>query len=214
LALFREVLELWEAEPCTKFHINGATTRQRFKACLKEINDAFPLYKAFAGEGTQVESIASCMQSVCASLTMRIGCAAASQPEAACGVGERVHYKKFYSWKALKRFAESQQDDEKDDEASLLVMTVSIIEMFKDQTLDKCDSFKCATQTECRAEEADVIVTTTHQVKGMEFDIVRLCDDFGELNVFEKNDAKFRASADEMNLWCACPPLPALMICI
>lgn len=216
LALFKEVVELLEAEPQTTFHINGENTRQKFKACLKEINDAFPLYKATAGEGANIECIASCMQSVCASLTMRIGCTTASQPltKAACGGGGRLQYKKFFSWTALKRFAELQQhDSEKDDEASLLVITVSIIEMYREQTLYKCGIFNRAMQAECRADEAKVTVTTTHQAKGMEFDIVRLCDDFGELNVFEKNEAKFRASADDMNLWCVRPPPPALNKC-
>jgi hypothetical protein len=186
--LFKEVLELWEAKPSIKFHINGATTRQRFQTCLNEIDAAFLLYAASASADMQI---------ACAEATQSL---AASQPLAA-SAGGRVQYKKFFSWTALKRFAESQQD-ESDEETSTLLMTVSIIEMYRDQTLFKCNNFKRATLAEFRADEADVIVTTTHQAKGMEFDIVRLCDDFADLNVFEKNEIKFRVGTDDANLWC------------
>jgi hypothetical protein len=81
------------------------------------------------------------------------------------------------------------------------LMMVCIIETYRDQTLAKCDNFKRALLDSCRADEADVIVTTTHQAKGMEFHTVRLCDDFADLSVFEKNEATFRVSPDDMNLW-------------
>lgn len=111
-----------------------------------------------------------------------------------------AQYKKFSSWVALRRFAESQHD-ETDDDTSALLMMVCIIETYRDQTLAKCDNFKRALLDSCRADEADVIVTTTHQAKGMEFHTVRLCDDFADLSVFEKNEATFRVSPDDMNLW-------------
>ena len=45
------------------------------------------------------------------------------------------------------------------------------------------------------------MLPNTHQAKGMEYDTVRLCNDFAELSVFEKNEDKFRVSAEDMNLW-------------
>jgi hypothetical protein len=161
LQLFKEVLELWDKDPSIKIHVNGATTRLRFKNCLREIEAAFPLYAAHAG----------------------------------------AQYKKFSSWSALRRFAESQQDDNIGDDSSVLAMMVCIIETYREYTLIKCDNFKRAMLAVCRQDEANVVVTTTHQAKGMEYDIVRLCDDFAELSVFEKNEDKFRVSAEDMNLW-------------
>ncbi len=159
--LVKEVLQLWEKDATVKIHVNGATTRNKFRDCLQAIEAAFPLF-------------------------------------ARC---EGAKYKKFSSWSALKRHADMQSSDDGDDEASVLVMMVQIIEMYRDQTLIKCDNFKRAVLANYSANEADVIVTTTHQAKGMEFDTVRLCDDFADLCVFEKNEAKFRQNSSDVNLW-------------
>jgi hypothetical protein len=109
--------------------------------------------------------------------------------------------------RSVRRHAELQSEDG-DDETSVLVMMVHIIELYRDQTLLKCDNFKRAILANYRADEADVIVTTTHQAKGMEFDMVRLCDDFADLCVFEKNEAKFCLAASDVNLWYAPRPFP------
>ena len=162
-----EVLELWEKDLTIKIHVNGATTRSKFRDCLQAIEAAFPLFA---------------------------GC-------------EGAKYKKFSSWPALRRHAEMQTEDG-DDETSVLVMMVHIIELYRDQTLLKCDNFKQAILANYRANEADVIVTTTHQAKGMEFDTVRLCDDFADLCAFDKHEAKFCLAASDVNLWYAPRPFP------
>ena len=52
-----EVLELWEKDPTIKIHVNGATTRSKFRDCLQAIEAAFPL---FAGcEGAKYKKFSS-----------------------------------------------------------------------------------------------------------------------------------------------------------
>jgi superfamily I DNA/RNA helicase len=171
---------------CSAHTLIARTNLQLVKEVL-ELWEKDPTIKIHVNGATTRRKFQDCLQAIEAAFPLFTGCAGAK-------------YNKFLSWSALKRHAELQSEDG-DDEMSVLVMMVHIIEMYRDQTLIKCDNFRRAIRANYRANEADVIVTTTHQAKGLEFDTVRLCDDFADLCVFEKNELKFRVNASDANLW-------------
>jgi superfamily I DNA/RNA helicase len=49
-------------------------------------------------------------------------------------------------------------------------------------------------------DDADVILSTVHKAKGMEWPVVRLADDFPELMRFDKETEQWKVRKDERNL--------------
>jgi hypothetical protein len=82
---------------------------------------------------------------------------------------------------------------------------MGIIGQFKSRILGNC----------CTLQDADIILTTTHAAKGMEWDTVQVCDDFISLAEFNITRARNTSNsqmeyqcqfncpkyADEINLW-------------
>lgn len=73
---------------------------------------------------------------------------------------------------------------------------INVIQKCSMKTLEAVELFKnCVIEGQYSAEEADVILTTCHSAKGMEWDNVAVCDDFNPL-------ANFKTTrTDANNLW-------------
>mmetsp|Transcript_30586 Transcript_30586/g.64706 ORF Transcript_30586/g.64706 Transcript_30586/m.64706 type:complete len:1199 (+) Transcript_30586:90-3686(+) len=62
-------------------------------------------------------------------------------------------------------------------------MALRIIQTYQQNTLKAINAFEShATANKCPAEEADIILTTGHSAKGLEWDHVEICDDFLDLS--------------------------------
>jgi superfamily I DNA/RNA helicase len=56
---------------------------------------------------------------------------------------------------------------------------IYVVNKLGDRTIEAMDAFKATVmEKNYSAEEADIIVTTCHSAKGMEWDNVQVCDDF------------------------------------
>jgi superfamily I DNA/RNA helicase len=67
---------------------------------------------------------------------------------------------------------------------------IGVVSMCKNQTLEAVELFqRHVMERQVSAEDADIILTTCHAAKGMEWDNVQVCDDFTELNKFKPKAA-------------------------
>lgn len=67
----------------------------------------------------------------------------------------------------------------KDREMNRFVASINVVESFRERTMEAMDLFKeQVMNTAYSAEEADIILSTCHAAKGMEWDNVQVCDDF------------------------------------
>ena len=68
---------------------------------------------------------------------------------------------------------------------------IHIVERCKDYTMKAVNTFqKYVMDHRFSADEANIILTTCHSAKGMEWDNVQVCDDFIDLKTFKKNDTR------------------------
>jgi superfamily I DNA/RNA helicase len=51
-----------------------------------------------------------------------------------------------------------------------------------------------------RERDADVVISTAHKAKGLEWDTVKLSDDFPDPMTWDKNDERWKVREDELNL--------------
>lgn len=51
-----------------------------------------------------------------------------------------------------------------------------------------------------RERDADVVISTAHKAKGLEWDVVKLSDDFPDPMTWDKNDERWKVREDELNL--------------
>ena len=69
---------------------------------------------------------------------------------------------------------------------------VSIVKHFKERTQEVVERFKRDVMSpKHKPEDADIVLSTVHAAKGMEWDNVELCDDFVELAKFEVKAVSF-----------------------
>jgi superfamily I DNA/RNA helicase len=67
----------------------------------------------------------------------------------------------------------------RDREINRLVASMNVVQAFRDRTLEAMDLFYEEVMNKAySAEEADIILSTCHAAKGMEWDNVQLCEDF------------------------------------
>lgn len=67
-------------------------------------------------------------------------------------------------------------------EMSKYQSSIHVVSTFQDKTMSAMDLFRREVMDKkYSAEEADVILSTTHAAKGMEWDNVQVCDDFADL---------------------------------
>jgi superfamily I DNA/RNA helicase len=65
--------------------------------------------------------------------------------------------------------------------------TYTFVEHYKTRTLQAMESFRThVIERQVEATEADIILTTCHSAKGMEWDNVQLCEDFIDLNKYKR----------------------------
>ncbi|KAJ3068713.1 F-box DNA helicase 1 [Podochytrium sp. JEL0797] len=81
--------------------------------------------------------------------------------------------------------------DVEDREMSEFILMISLIESYKERTPEVIAQFEEAIlEKKYSIHEADVILTTAHQAKGLEYDNVEVADDFIELGPKEKEKEK------------------------
>jgi hypothetical protein len=74
----------------------------------------------------------------------------------------------------------------KERELMQYAFALSIVLTYKRNTLQAVDAFDThVLANECSVEDADIILTTVHSAKGLEWDHVELCDDLLQLSVAE-----------------------------
>ena len=74
----------------------------------------------------------------------------------------------------------------KERELMQYVFALSIVSTYKHNTLQAVDAFDThVLANDCSVEDADIILTTVHSAKGLEWDNVELCDDLLQLSVAE-----------------------------
>ena len=84
---------------------------------------------------------------------------------------------------------------------------VMVIDEYGDQALSMVERFRAdVVRKAIPVDRADVVLSTTHAAKGMEWDIVELANDFIELAEVEmKHDGsaafKIPSKGDDLNLW-------------
>ncbi|KAJ3356479.1 hypothetical protein HDU83_000829 [Entophlyctis luteolus] len=133
--------------------------------------------------------------------------------------GKKPRKTKFKQYHTFHDF----EQDVNDREMSEYGIVLSLIEAYEDDLPQVLATFdqKVLSQSTC-LERADVILTTAHQAKGLEFDNVHVCDDFIPLDVCQKppdpaqqrfssataasqNESqihfKLNAWGDDLNLW-------------
>jgi len=72
-------------------------------------------------------------------------------------------------------------------ELNRYVATIAVVSKFKGQTLEAMELFeRQVMENNYSVEEADVVLTTCHAAKGMEWDNVQVCDEF--FNIVKVND--------------------------
>ena len=112
-------------------------------------------------------------------------------------------------WETVKGVVEEREWQKYDMHLSMIDVygnsTMEMVRLFKTEILQKCYS----------NEEADIILTTTHAAKGMEFDHVLMLDEFCNLSEYHFEDATARggmgaefahsnmskAKRDDLHLW-------------
>ncbi|KAK9829087.1 hypothetical protein WJX72_003820 [[Myrmecia] bisecta] len=104
--------------------------------------------------------------------------------------------RRFQTYGALKAHAKATEDPE-------LLSAVRVVDKFQHQTMAVLGRILAARVPEETPEQADVVLATCHQVKGMEFNHVQLNDDFipcsQPLDV-RPDEANRRQLVDEYNL--------------
>ncbi|KAI9341926.1 P-loop containing nucleoside triphosphate hydrolase protein [Obelidium mucronatum] len=98
-------------------------------------------------------------------------------------IKERPKHPKFSEWDTFEEF----QKDVEDREMGEYIMMLRLIENYKEQTPNVIREFEDSILSKkYSVQEADVILTTAHQAKGLEYDNVEVSDDFIELDTKEK----------------------------
>ncbi|GKY96376.1 hypothetical protein MPSEU_000597200 [Mayamaea pseudoterrestris] len=76
-------------------------------------------------------------------------------------------------------------------EINKYIFPVDLIELYQENTMEAVDFFKSQIlDKRITAEDADIILTTCHTAKGLEWDNVQLCDDFISLDKEAKQDSR------------------------
>ncbi len=95
--------------------------------------------------------------------------------------GERAtpKYEDFASWDHLRAYVEGNEDNEDN-----LSTVVRIIEEYGDSTLEKLKEFEQGVLKAGATDPkgADILLSTVHQAKGLEWDRVVVLDDFEDLS--------------------------------
>ncbi|KAJ3029712.1 UNVERIFIED_CONTAM: hypothetical protein HDU68_011325 [Siphonaria sp. JEL0065] len=90
---------------------------------------------------------------------------------------------KFSEWETFQEF----EKDVADREMGEYNLMISLIETYQERTPDVIREFEeSILEKKFMVAEADVVLTTAHQSKGLEYDHVEVCDDFIDLDVTEK----------------------------
>ena len=98
-------------------------------------------------------------------------------------------------------------------ELSTFDLHIATIDKFERQTLQVLDSFRrSVVERRYRAEDADVIISTVHAAKGMEWDVVELCDDFCDLALFHHPLLGVAADEPHFQFAKACRATPLLSL--
>ncbi|KAJ3131177.1 hypothetical protein HK100_006689 [Physocladia obscura] len=96
--------------------------------------------------------------------------------------GERPKNAKFLQYENFQEFEQDVQDREMTE----MVMILSLIDHYEDDLLAVITQFEEDILKKGHSvENANVILSTAHQAKGLEFDNVEVCDDFIELKTME-----------------------------
>jgi len=100
--------------------------------------------------------------------------------------GTSLPVKQFKEWKGRNITWKEFVSDVELREQEKYAQSVIVVDKFRDRTMEALDLFqKEVIDKNYIASEADVILTTCHAAKGMEWDNVELCDDFINLANFE-----------------------------
>lgn len=87
------------------------------------------------------------------------------------------------------------KDRVKGQELGQFSNAIGLVTRYKEDTLYVVDQFKVRVlDRECSASEADIILSTTHAAKGMEWDVVHVQDDYIDLALFQFTTAQARRS--------------------
>lgn len=105
---------------------------------------------------------------------------------------------KLWTWSEFVR-------EVKDSELNRYVAAIGIVEEFQLMTLHALDIFqRHVLSGHYGADEADIILSTVHAAKGMEWDWVQVCDDFEFQMEVKERDGRYQFNAtswgDEINL--------------
>ncbi|XP_070582308.1 F-box DNA helicase 1-like [Ptychodera flava] len=109
-----------------------------------------------------------------------------------CKDGKKIKnsfIKKFGSFDALREYANDAQDSE-------LLPRIQIVETHGSKIHEYCERIRKRFVTNIKT--ANVVLTTAHKAKGLEFDTVKLTDDF--LNSRESSPNTGDLLEDELNL--------------
>lgn len=166
-----------------KIHVSGrgrSSGANKFTKMEKEVNELYELYMA-STEGEYGEDV------------QPIKLSSTSFPE----------FETMVTWHSFIKQVH-------DMELTKYEASIDVIKTFGQNTLNAFSLFKdCVSNPKYTADEADIILSTIHSSKGMEWDKVQLCDDFAFQMTLKKKDLRWQFDTtnwtDDVNmLYVAC----------